>query len=63
MCFSNITQVIKEWWDGQCMWHSWEPRERERLVCGIFVGKPKGKRPLEKLGIHGRVILKPVLKK
>jgi hypothetical protein len=38
-------------------------RERERLVCGIFVGKPKGKRPLEKLGIHGRVILKPVLKK
>jgi hypothetical protein len=38
-------------------------RERERLACGIFVGKPVGKRQLEKLGIHGRVILIPVLKK
>jgi len=32
-------------------------RERERLACGIFVEKPEGKGQLEKLGIHGRVIL------
>jgi hypothetical protein len=27
--------------------------KRVRLICGIFVGKCEGKRPLEKLGIHG----------
>ena len=31
----------KEWWDS--VWHFWEPRERERLVCGSFVEKPEGK--------------------
>ena len=34
-----------------------ESQERERDACGIFVGKPEGKRPLEKLGRHGTVIL------
>lgn len=29
----------------------------ERLACGIFVEKPEGMGQLEKLGIHGRVIL------
>jgi hypothetical protein len=32
-------------------------REREKPAYGIFVGKPEGERPLEKLGRHGRVIL------
>jgi hypothetical protein len=31
--------------------------KRVSFACGIIVGKLEGKRPLEKLGIHGRVVL------
>jgi hypothetical protein len=34
----------------------------KKIVGRDFVGKPKGRRPLKRHGLHGKVILKQILK-
>jgi hypothetical protein len=42
------------------MWHS---RERRRIDKGFLVRKPERKRPVGRLDIGGRIILKLILEK
>jgi hypothetical protein len=42
------------------MWHVWE-RER-RGAYRLFVGKREGKNHFKDLGVHGRIILKWIIK-
>jgi hypothetical protein len=42
------------------MWHEWGER---RGAYRVLVGKPDGKRPLERLGRNGRDIIKWIFKK
>jgi hypothetical protein len=60
-CAPDISRVIKS---GRMIWagHVYS-MEGKKNTYRVLVGKHEGRRPLEDLAVHGRIILKWILKK